>query len=157
AVAICVRNAVYLAGKRLEPGFVRMSFAGESERHHRAAMKSVFKGDDARPLRVGSRDLHCIFDGLSTAVDKQSLLWEVTRSEFIQAFGQSNVRLVGRHLNTGVKKFLGLLLDGAHDIRSAMSYVDAANTACKINVSISVDIFESSAIRFGHVHRGRMR
>ena len=48
AITVGERDAVNLAGERRETGLIRMRLAGESERHHGAAVESVFEGDDAR-------------------------------------------------------------------------------------------------------------
>src|ERR1019366_8179104 len=53
AIAVGERNAINVARKRSEAGLVRMSFAGESESHHGAAVEGVFEGYDRGTLRVG--------------------------------------------------------------------------------------------------------
>src|ERR1019366_3746616 len=72
AITVGERNAIDLAGERRESGLVRMRLAGESERHHGAAVEGVFEGDDCGALGVGASDLDSVLDGFSAAVDEES-------------------------------------------------------------------------------------
>src|SRR5262245_30452346 len=56
AVTVGIGNAIDIAGKRGKSRFVRMCLAGESQRHHGAAVEGIFEGDDARASSVGARD-----------------------------------------------------------------------------------------------------
>src|SRR5271166_4547089 len=74
-----------------ESCLVRMRFAGESQRHHGAAVESVFKRDDAGTLGVSAGDLHCILYGFSAAVHEDSFLRKVARRDIVHALGQPDV------------------------------------------------------------------
>ncbi len=47
--------------------------------------KGMFKGDDGRSARMGSRDLDCILDRLGSAVCEKRLLGEFARGFSVQA------------------------------------------------------------------------
>ena len=68
AIAVRVRNAVNIARKGREAGFVGMGLAGQRQRHHGAAVKGVFESDDAGPSGVRPRDLHRILHRFGAAV-----------------------------------------------------------------------------------------
>src|SRR5205823_826188 len=68
AIRISVRNAIDVAGKRLEAGFVRMRFAGERHGKKRAAVESVFKADDGGTLGIRAGDFDGVFDGFGAGV-----------------------------------------------------------------------------------------
>src|SRR5207248_10994610 len=48
AIAVRVRDPVDVARERLKPLLVRVGLTGERQRHHRPAMKGVFKRDHRR-------------------------------------------------------------------------------------------------------------
>ena len=52
---VSIRDAVDVAGKRLETSFVRVCLTGESEAQQSASVKGIFKADDRRPLGVGTQ------------------------------------------------------------------------------------------------------
>ena len=68
AVGIGKRNAVDFAGERLEPGFIRMRFAGERHGEQGAAMEGVLETNDGGALSVSAGDLDGVFDGLGAGI-----------------------------------------------------------------------------------------
>ena len=78
AIAVGVRNAVNIAGKRREAGFVRMRLAGQRQRHHGAAVKRIFESDDAGASGVRARDLHRVLYRFSAGVHEQRLLGKLS-------------------------------------------------------------------------------
>src|SRR5581483_9782651 len=89
AIAVRVWHAIHVAGKWRESSLVGMRLAGQGERHHGAAMKCVFKGDDAGTLRISASDFYCIFDRFCATVYKDRFLGELARSYFVHALGKT--------------------------------------------------------------------
>ena len=112
AIAIREWDAINLAGKGRETGFVGMGFAGERERHHGAAVEGVFEGDDRRALCVGAGDLDRVLDGFRATVYEQSFLGELAGRDFVHALGEPDVAFVGRDLDAGVEEFVELSMHG---------------------------------------------
>ncbi len=123
AIAVRVGNAVDVAGKRRESGFVGMGFAGERQGHHGAAVEGVFEGDDAGASGVGAGDLYCVLDRFSAAVYEQRFLGEVAGGDFVHSLGESDVVFVGRDLNAGVQEVFELGADGSDYGLATMSDV----------------------------------
>ena len=93
AIAVRVRNAVNIAGERREAGLIRMRLAGQRQRHHGAAVKGVFEGDDAGASGVRARDLYRVLDRLSAGVHKKRLLGKLAGRDLIHALGETDVAL----------------------------------------------------------------
>src|SRR5258708_14404435 len=129
-----------------------MSLAGESERHHGAALEGIFEGDDARTLGVSACDFHGVLDSFGTTVDKEGFLWKLARSEFVHALGQADVAFVRRDLDAGVKEAVELVFDSFDHFVAAMAGVGTANAAGEVDVAVAVDVFEPRIFGFGHKH-----
>src|SRR5581483_5448036 len=115
AITIRVRNSVNVAGKRREASLIRMSLAGQRKRHHGAAMKSIFKGNNPGSSSVSARYLYRVFNRLGPAVYKQSLLWIFAGSDLIHPLGKMYIIFVWRDLHTRVKKFIQLITNGSEN------------------------------------------
>src|SRR4029077_1764449 len=74
AITVGERDPVNVAGEGREAGLVRMRLAGKRQRHHGAAVESVFEGDHCGTLGISAGNLYCVLDGFSTAVHEESLL-----------------------------------------------------------------------------------
>src|ERR1700686_1206714 len=81
AIWICERNAVDVAGKRLETRFVRMRLAGQRHSEKRAAVESVFETDDGGTFCIGASDLDGVFDGFGAGVEKNCFLRKIAWSQ----------------------------------------------------------------------------
>ena len=93
AIAVGVRNAVNIARKGSEAGFVGMSLAGQRQRHHGAAVKGILESDDAGASGMRPRNLHRILHRFSAAIHKESFLGELARRDLVHALGQTHVSL----------------------------------------------------------------
>jgi len=130
-----------------------MGLAGEGERHHGAAVESVFEGDDAGALGVGTSDLDCILDGLCAAVHEDCFLCKFSRRDFVHALGEVDVTLVGRNLDTGVQKVVELILDGFDDSFLTMTDVKAPDATREIEIAVAVNVFEPGVFGLCNVNR----
>ena len=134
-----------------------MRLAGESQRHHGAAVECVFKGDDAGTLGVGARDLHGVLDRLCATIYEDRFLRELSGSHFIHAFREADVTLVRRDLHAGVEEFVDLVFYSFDDRFLAMADVEASDAAGEIEVAIAIDVFEPRVFGLGDVDRCAVR
>src|SRR5258708_23046538 len=134
AVGIGEMNAVDVAGKRLEAGFIRMRLAGERHGEKRAAMEGVFKTNNGRALGVSARDLDGVFDGLGAGVEENGFLREIAGSQGVEFFRDGNVALVGGDGEAEMQVLLDLFADGRKHARSAVADVEAADAAGEIEI-----------------------
>src|SRR6266446_9816922 len=86
AIRISERNAVNVAGKRREAGFIRMRLAGERHGEKRAAMEGVLETDDGGALGVSAGDLDGVFDGLGAGVQENGFLRKIAGSQGVEFF-----------------------------------------------------------------------
>ena len=156
-VAVCIRNAVHIAGERRKPRLVGMSLTSERQRHHGASVKGVFKRNDPGSTRVHSGNLHCVFYCLSTAVHEQSLLAEPPWRNLVHSFGEPHVTLIRRHLHAGVEIPIQLLPNRSNHSLTSMPDVDAANAARKVDIAIAIDVFEPGVLRLCYIYRSALR
>ncbi len=129
-----------------------MRLAGESERHHGAAVKGVFEGDDRGTFGVGASDLDGIFDGFRSAVDEEIVFF--ANLPGVMAFMRSasaDIAFVGRDLDAGVKELIELAANGFDYAWLAMAGVGAADASGEIDVAVAVDVFEPGVFGFGYV------
>src|SRR2546430_6812466 len=126
-VAVCIRNAVHIAGERRKPRLVGMSLTSERQRHHGASVKGVFKRNDPGSTRVHSGNLHCVFYCLSTAVHEQSLLAEPPCRTLVHAFGEPHLTLIQRHLHADVVIPILLLPNRSDHSLTYLHELDAPN------------------------------
>src|SRR6266487_2769969 len=129
AVGIGKRNAVNVAGKRLEAGFIGMRLAGERHSEKCATVESVLETNNGRTLGIGAGDLDGIFDGLGSGVQENGFLREIAGSQGVEFFRDGHVALVGSDGETEMQMFFELLADGGEHTRSAVADVEAADTA----------------------------
>src|SRR2546430_8864680 len=156
-VAVCIRNAVHIAGERRKPRLVGMSLTSERQRHHGASVKGVFKRNDPGSTRVHSGNLHCVFYCLSTAVHEQSLLAEPPWRNLVHSFGEPHVTLIRRHLHAGVEIPIQLLPNRSNHSLTSMPDVDAANAARAVDIAIAIDVFEPGILRLCYIYRSALR
>ena len=130
-----------------------MGFAGQRQRHHGAAVKGVLEGDDAGAPGVRARNLHRILHRFRAAIHKESFLGELSGRDLIHALGQTHVIFVGRHLDAGVKKTIGLGLHRGDHRLATMSHIQASDAAGKIQVAVAVHIFEPGIFRLRYIDR----
>src|SRR6266513_165583 len=120
-VGISERNAVDVASKGLEAGFIWMRLAGQRHGEKRAAMEGVFETNDGGALGIGTRDLDGVFDGLGPGVDEDGFLRKIAGSQRVQFFGNGNVALVGSDGEAEMQVLLELLADRGDYPRRAMA------------------------------------
>src|SRR6266478_2126297 len=130
AVGIGERNAVDVAGKGREAGFIRMRFAGERHGEKGAAVDGVF-------------------DGFGAGVEEDGLFREIARSQGVEFFGDGNVAFVGSDGEEQMQMPLELFADGGEHARRAMADVEASNAASEIKIAIAVDVLDGGAVRAG--------
>src|SRR6266567_6172067 len=145
AVGIGKRNAVNVAGKRLEAGFIRMRLAGKRHGQKRAAMEGVLKTNDGGALGKGARDLDGIFDGFGAGVQENGFLRKIAGSQGVEFFRDGDVALVGSDGEAEMQVLLDLFADGRKHARSAVADVEAADAAGEIEIAIAVDILDGGA------------
>src|SRR5579864_1060820 len=157
AVAVSVRNPVDLARKRSEAGFVRMRFAGQCQRHHCAAMKSIFECDHCRTLRIGAGNLYRILYRFGPAINENRFLRELARSDFVHAFSQTDVTFVGSDLDTRMQEAVELVLYCIDNFLTAMPDIEASDTPGKIEITIAVDVLKPRGFGFRNIDRRAVR
>ena len=116
--------------------------------HHQPAVETVFEANDRGTLGMAPRDLDGIFDGLSAAVHKESLLRKVARCQGVEPLGQPHVALVRGDVEAGVKVAVELRAHRCGHARRAMADVQAADTAGEIEEPVAVHIFEQAPSAF---------
>ncbi len=131
---------VDLAAERTEVLFVRLVLAGHGEREQGPAMVAVRERDDRGPARVFARDLHRVFGRFGAGREQQRLLPRKAGRAPIEFFGNANVRLVHRHLETCVRIASRLLGDRGDDLRMAVAGVERADPADEIDVTAALDV-----------------
>ena len=144
-VGISKRNAVDVAGKGLEAGFIRMRLAGQRHGEKRAAMEGVFETNDGGTLGVGAGNLDGVFDGLCARVNEDGFLGKIAGSKRVEFFGNRDVAFVGSDRETEMQVLLELLADGGEHAVRAVADVEAADAAGKIEISIAVDVLDGGA------------
>src|SRR5205807_5005054 len=145
AIRIGVRNAIDVAGKGLEAGFVGMRFAGEGHGEKRAAVEGVFEANDGGPLGVGAGDFDGVFDGLGAGVHQDGFFRAIAGSERVEFFGHGDVAFVGSDGEAEMEEFVELLADCGGYTRRTMASVEAADAAGKIEIAIAVEVFDDRA------------
>ncbi len=128
-----------------------MRLAGEGQRHHGAAVESVFEGDDAGPFRVDAGNLDRVLNRLGAAVHEDCLLRELARSGFVHALGEADVEFIGRNLHAGVQEAVELFFDRADHFVAPMASVRAPNAAREVQVAIAVNVLEPGVFGLGHI------
>ena len=103
------------------------------------------------PSGVRAGDLHRVLHRFGAAVHEQSFLGKFAGRDLVHALGQAHIVFVGRHLNAGMQKTFELALDCIHHRLAAMTHVEAADAAGKIQVAVAVNVFEPGVFGLGHV------
>ncbi len=145
AIAVGVWNTIDVRGERLETSFVRMRFAGERHCQHRASVECILKTYDGRTMRVASRDFYGIFNRLRAAIYQNSFLGKFPRRERIQLLGKLDILPVWRHTEACVKECIQLPTNGSQHAGRAMPHIQTADSASKVDVAISIHIFQHRA------------
>src|SRR5256885_2337294 len=83
-VAISIGNAIDIAWKRFEPGFVRMRLTRDCHRHVSTSVECILETDDRWALGVTARDLDGVLDGLSPGIDQNGFLSKFARGKRVQ-------------------------------------------------------------------------
>jgi hypothetical protein len=106
-------------------------------------MKGILKRDELMAARMEAGQFHCGFDRLGSGVSKKTaprLSVRHQRFELSRKIRHLPVVEVGPgHVN----ERLGLLLDGAHDIRMAVPGGANGYTRVEVEESISIDVFHN--------------
>src|SRR5438094_786701 len=111
-------------------------------------MKSVVEGNNRRSACSKTGNFDGVFYSLCSTVEEDSLLGKVTRSQFSNPLGQSNIRLIHHNTKAGMGESSGLLSNSLSDFWTSMANVHSSNATCKVNVAISVYILNNSSISF---------
>src|SRR5438552_6250834 len=119
-------------------------------------MKRIFKTDHGGPLGESTCDLYRILDGFRARINEHGLLREIAWRERIQFLGNGDVTFIRRYAETNMEKLLELLSQRIDDARRSLTYIQATDTAGKINETISVHVFTYGAFLFRNEDRRRM-
>src|ERR1041384_517099 len=109
-----------------------MSFAGERECHHGAAMESVFKSNHSGPARMRARDLDGVFHCFRAGIHQQCLLGKLPWGGDVQTLGHLHIAFVSGDLSRGMQEAVELPANRRNHRLSPVAYVDAANASSKI-------------------------
>src|SRR5260221_5762476 len=150
AIGVGEGDAINVAGKWLKARLVRMRLAGERHGQQRSAMERILEANHCGTLGVSARDLNCVFHRLRAGIDDDGFLRTFPRCQRVQLFRQCDVAFVRSHRKTEVQVLLELLAQCRYYARRAVTDVETANPACKIEIAIAVDVFERRALRRSH-------
>jgi hypothetical protein len=117
-------------------------------------VECVLKADDRLPLRVAARDLDGILNRFRARVHQYGFLRSLARYQRVQLLANGDIAFVGQHVKTGVQKTIQLAAHGINHRRRAMSGVEAADAARKVDQAIAVDIFDDPTFGLGNKNRG---
>ena len=147
AIRVGERRVKRIGGKRPEAGLVRIHFAGERQRHQRAAVKSAGERNDRRAAGRVTRNLDGVLDRLGAGGEKDRFLRRRDRRELIHPLGELDVRLVRRHAEAGVSEGVELSLHRGHHVRMAMTDIEHCDSAAEVDVAAAVGVPDFGARR----------
>ncbi len=117
-------------------------------------MIAVIEGDDGWFAGGVTRDLYGILNRFRATIEENGFLGEISRRDFDDTLGKRHVWLVHHDAKAGMHKFRGLLGDGLHHLRTAMTDVHDTDAPGKIDIAIAIDIFDHGPFglfsKYGH-------
>jgi hypothetical protein len=133
-------QVIDLGQHRPEARLVGQHFAGEADARERAAMEAARERDQRRAARVVARDLDGILNRLRAGGEKNRLLGRGAGRGRVQALGECDIALVGRHLKAGVHEALELCCERRFDLGMQMARVEHGDAAGEVDEAPPLDV-----------------
>ncbi len=95
---------------------------------------------------IRSRQPHRRFHGLGSRIRQERLLGKVTGHQGVEALGHLHIEFVAAHNGAHVNQLFGLLRHGFAHAFGAMAHRQHTDSACEIDETISIHIFNSGTL-----------
>ena len=134
---------------------IGLDFSGHGHGHQCTAMIAIVKRDDSRASGGVTSNFDSVFNGLCAAIKENRLLCEIARGQLHDAFSKSNIWFVHHDAEACMREFRGLLCNGFRYFWASMPNIHGSKATGKVDVAVSIYIFDNSAISFGskYIHR----
>ena len=117
-------------------------------------MECPGKYDDIRTFRIGFCNFNSVFISFSATIYKHSLFMFTTyRNAFIHFCSKFNISIMSYDIKHTMEIFFCLFADCFSNFRMSMANIKYANPTNPVQETISVQIFNDSALRFFHNNR----
>ncbi|SSM11754.1 Uncharacterised protein [Klebsiella pneumoniae] len=95
------------------------------------------EGDSAAAPGCRAGDLHRVLHRFRPGGDQQGFLGEITGHLLIHLFAQRQIRLIGQHLEAGMRQLFQLVFDGGDNLRMQVAGIEHRDTAGKDRVDLA--------------------
>ena len=136
--------------------FIGLDLGSHGHGHQSTTVKGIVEGDNGGSPCCITSNLDSIFNRLCPTIKEKSFLRKVARRYVNNSLGKCNVRFVHHHAKTGMGELSSLFGNGPGHLGTSMSNIHDANATCKVDIAITIDIFDDGPIGFRrkYVHRG---
>lgn len=93
-----------------------------------AAVIGAGEGDSAAAPGCRAGDLHRVLHRFRPGGDQQGFLGEITGHLLVHLFAQRQIRLIGQHLEAGMRQLFQLVFDGGDNLRMQMVGIEHRDT-----------------------------
>ena len=126
---------------------VRIHLAGQRQRVMRAPVIRAAKSDGAATFGGGAGDFHRVFHRFRTCGDQQRFLGKIAWHLLIHNLAQLQIRLVGQHLEAGVRQFFQLRFHRSHHFRMQVPGIEHRNPAREIKILTAFNVPHPAVFR----------
>src|SRR5437016_4970116 len=136
--------------------FIGLDLGSHGHGHQSTTMKSIVEGDNGGSSCCITNNLDSIFNRLCPTIEEESFLGKVSRRYVNDPLGKCNIRFVHHHAKASMREFSSLFGNGSGHLRTSMTNIHGTNATCKVDIAITIDIFDDGPIGFRckYVHRG---
>ena len=126
---------------------VRIHLAGQRQRVMRAPVIRAAKSDGAATFGGGAGDFYRVFHRFGTGRNQQRFLGEIAWHLLIHNLAQLQIRLVGQHLEAGVRQFFQLRFHRSHHFRMQVPGIEHRNPAREIKILTAFNVPHPAVFR----------
>ena len=126
---------------------VWIHLAGQRQCVMRAPVIRTAKGDSTATFSGGAGDFHRIFHRFGTGRNQQSFLGKIARHLLIHNLAQLQIRLVGQHLEAGVRQFFQLRFHRRNHFRMQVPGIEHRNPAREIKILTAFNVPHPAVFR----------
>ncbi|GCU39403.1 hypothetical protein HmCmsJML030_00725 [Escherichia coli] len=126
---------------------VRIYLAGQRQRVVRTPVICTAKGDGPAAFGGGAGDFHRVFHRFGTGRNQQRFLGKIARHLLIHNLAQLQIRLVGQHLETGVRQFFQLRFHRRNHFRMQVPGIEHRNAAREIKILTAFNVPHPAVFR----------
>ena len=126
---------------------VRIHLTGQRQRVVRAPVIRAAKGDGTATFGGGAGDFHRVLHRFGTCGDQQRFLGKIARHLLIHYFAQLQIRLVGQHLEAGVRQFFQLRFHRGNHLRMQVPGIEHRNPAREIKILTAFNVPHPAVFR----------